>query len=170
MAFLDRTGLERLWLHIVTKLGGKVDKEDGKGLSTNDYTTDEKDKLASIETITNERIDEIFNGLSTEIVPTLPEGDISNKYLTSDSSGNLVCENKIIIDESLSNSSINPIQNKVVNSAIENRVKKTGDTMAGELKASSSAQDYSTMLIRNSKLVSTETIPTNNGEICWLYE
>ena len=139
-------------------------------MSTNDYTTDEKDKLASIETITNERIDEIFNGLSTEIVPTLPEGDISNKYLTSDSSGNLVWENKIIIDESLSNSSINPIQNKVVNSAIENRVKKTGDTMAGELKASSSAQDYSTMLIRNSKLVSTETIPTNNGEICWLYE
>ena len=30
-------------------LAGKVDKEAGKGLSTNDYTTEEKQKLASIE-------------------------------------------------------------------------------------------------------------------------
>ena len=32
-----------------TKLAGKVDKEEGKGLSTNDYTTAEKQKLAGIE-------------------------------------------------------------------------------------------------------------------------
>lgn len=31
-----------------TALGNKVDKEDGKGLSTNDYTTAEKNKLAGI--------------------------------------------------------------------------------------------------------------------------
>ena len=30
-------------------ISGKVDKEDGKGLSTNDYTTTEKNKLAGIE-------------------------------------------------------------------------------------------------------------------------
>lgn len=29
----------------------KVDKIDGKSLSTNDYTTDEKDKVATIPTI-----------------------------------------------------------------------------------------------------------------------
>ena len=34
---------------VVTQIGNKVDKVDGKGLSTNDYTTAEKDKLASIE-------------------------------------------------------------------------------------------------------------------------
>lgn len=33
-----------------TALGGKVDKETGKGLSTNDFTTDEKSKLAGIAT------------------------------------------------------------------------------------------------------------------------
>lgn len=49
MAYLDRAGLERLWSHIVARLGGKVDKEEGKSLSTNDYTTDEKTKLAGIE-------------------------------------------------------------------------------------------------------------------------
>lgn len=32
-----------------TMLGGKVDKVDGMGLSTNDFTTDEKEKLATIE-------------------------------------------------------------------------------------------------------------------------
>lgn len=48
MAFLDNTGLEHLWAIIVGKLGQKVDRESGKGLSTNDYTTTEKDKLAGI--------------------------------------------------------------------------------------------------------------------------
>lgn len=33
---------------IATQLGNKVDKVDGKGLSTNDYTTDEKTKLLGI--------------------------------------------------------------------------------------------------------------------------
>lgn len=48
MAFLDSSGVTRLWEHIIYKLGNKVDKETGKGLSTNDYTTIEKDKLAGI--------------------------------------------------------------------------------------------------------------------------
>ena len=43
-------------------------------------------------------------------------------------------------------------------------------TFAGQVVAESSNQTPSTMLIRNSKLVSTETNPSNNGEICWLYE
>ena len=48
MAFLDKTGLEQLWLHIVSKLGNKVDKVDGMGLSTNDYTTAEKEQLVTL--------------------------------------------------------------------------------------------------------------------------
>ena len=34
---------------VATQIGTKVDKVEGKGLSTNDYTTDEKTKLVSIE-------------------------------------------------------------------------------------------------------------------------
>lgn len=48
MAFLDKTGLEHLWAQIVNKLSGKVDKVDGKGLSANDYTTEEKEQLANL--------------------------------------------------------------------------------------------------------------------------
>ena len=56
--YLDSTGLTHLWAKIknyvakyITNLnlgGTYVAKEDGKGLSTNDYTTDEKTKLAGI--------------------------------------------------------------------------------------------------------------------------
>lgn len=47
--FLDQNGLLYLWQKIKTMLDGKVDKADGKGLSTNDFTTTEKNKLAGIE-------------------------------------------------------------------------------------------------------------------------
>lgn len=46
--YLDPTGLALLWEKIKNKLNLKVDKVDGKGLSTNDYTTDEKNKLSNI--------------------------------------------------------------------------------------------------------------------------
>lgn len=45
--FLDQIGLDKLIQLIKSALTGKVDKENGKGLSTNDYTTDEKTRLAS---------------------------------------------------------------------------------------------------------------------------
>lgn len=53
MAFLDDNGLLYFWQKIKTKLADKVDKENGKGLSTNDYTTAEKTKLAGIATGAN---------------------------------------------------------------------------------------------------------------------
>lgn len=44
--FVDQNGLLYFWQKILAKF---QKKEDGKGLSTNDYTTDEKNKLAGIE-------------------------------------------------------------------------------------------------------------------------
>lgn len=66
----------------------KVDKVAGKGLSTNDYTTAEKTKLAGIA-----------------------EG-----------------ANKTVVDNALSSSSINPVQNKIVNAAIEDLKSKVGES------------------------------------------
>ncbi|MCI6072158.1 MAG: hypothetical protein MR715_10275, partial [Subdoligranulum sp.] len=48
MAFLSYDGLLYFWQKIKALLAGKVDKVDGKGLSTNDYTTAEKTKLAGL--------------------------------------------------------------------------------------------------------------------------
>lgn len=64
---------------LAAEISNKVNKETGKGLSTNDYTTAEKNKLAGIE----------------------PQA------------------NKTVVDNALSGSSTNPVQNKVIKSAID---------------------------------------------------
>lgn len=46
--FLDSIGVGLVWAKIKLLLADKVDKVDGKGLSSNDYTSDEKTKLANI--------------------------------------------------------------------------------------------------------------------------
>lgn len=46
----------------------------------------------------------------------------------------------------------------------------TAGTFAGQVIANSSSETPGTLLLRNSALVSIETTPSVNGEICWLYE
>lgn len=46
---------------------------------------------------------------------------------------------------------------------------ESGGTFTGTVKAGSSYQSYSTYLLRNSGLASSDTTPTVNGEICWTY-
>lgn len=80
MAFLDKTGLERLWYQIAAKLGTKVDAEDGKGLSTNDYTTAEKEKLSGIDEGANKiTVDSALSSSSTN--------PVQNKVVYSELSG-----------------------------------------------------------------------------------
>ena len=50
MSFLDKTGLTRLWANISTLVDTKVDKVEGKGLSTNDFTDEYKNKVDNIGT------------------------------------------------------------------------------------------------------------------------
>ena len=78
-------------------LSDKVDKVNGKGLSTNDYTTDEKNKLSGIA----------------------------------------AGANKTTVDSALSSSSTNPVQNKVVNTALGTKVDK-------ETNKGLSSNDYTT--------------------------
>ena len=100
MAFLNETGLGQVWNKIKTKINliestisdidkAKVDKVSGKGLSTNDYTTAEKEKLAGIAT-----------GAT-----------------------------KVIVDNALSSTSENAIQNKVVANMKTNIDDSLGETI-----------------------------------------
>lgn len=95
MGYLDLTGLQKVKAHIENLLFGKVDKVDGKGLSTNDYTTAEKNKLSGIA-----------------------EG-----------------ANKTTVDSAMSSSSTNPVQNKVVNTALNAKV-PTSRTINGKALSS----------------------------------
>lgn len=45
-----------------------------------------------------------------------------------------------------------------------------GGTFADMVIANPPSQEPSISLLRNSKLVSADTNPSNNGEICWVYE
>lgn len=57
LKYTDDNGLLYLIGKIKTLVGTKVDKENGKGLSTNDYTTAEKTKLAGLQNYDDTSID-----------------------------------------------------------------------------------------------------------------
>lgn len=67
---------------IATQLGDKVDKETGKGLSTNDYTTAEKTKLAGIAAGAEVNVQADWNQTTTTAVdyiknkPTIPAAQV----------------------------------------------------------------------------------------------
>ena len=68
MAF-NKESFEHFWQHLDILFGRKVDKVAGKGLSSNDYTTDEKNKLNNLDTIINAPKDFIiFKDRSTGIL------------------------------------------------------------------------------------------------------
>jgi len=66
----DKTYVDYSFATVNDLLGTKVDKEDGKGLSTNDYTNEEKEKLAKLDEKSNENIIEVIkqNGEVLEII------------------------------------------------------------------------------------------------------
>ena len=76
---------------VQNNLSTKVDKETGKGLSANDYTTAEKTKLAGIA--------ENANNYSLPIASSTTLGGVK-------------------VDDSLNSTSTNPVQNKVINNSI----------------------------------------------------
>lgn len=77
--YLDQTGLAYLWDQIDDR---KVSVEDGKGLSTNDYTTEDKNKLASLENYDD-------SALQAEMKSYAKDIEYSNGELTlKDAEGN----------------------------------------------------------------------------------
>lgn len=94
--YLDLNGLSYLWDKIKAQLNLKVDKVSGKGLSTNDYTTAEKEKLGGIAAGANKTtVDSALSGTSTNPVQNkavntalsskvATSRKINNKALTAD--------------------------------------------------------------------------------------
>ena len=82
--FLSYEGLSYLWTQLKALFNGKVDKEEGKGLSTNDYTTDEKNKLAGIDTGANKTvINDTVTSESTEEALSAAKGKYLNDRIDS---------------------------------------------------------------------------------------
>lgn len=96
--------------YVDTQLATKVDKVAGKGLSTNDYTTTDKNLVATVPN----KVDKVTGkGLST------------NDYTTAEKTklaGVETGANKTIVDTQLSTSSTNPVQNKAVAASLNAKV------------------------------------------------
>ena len=88
--YLDNDGLLYLWQKIKTKfatitdLDGKVDKVTGKGLSTNDYTTAEKNKLKDVASGAQVNIIETVKVNDTALTPSSKAVNITVPTKTSD--------------------------------------------------------------------------------------
>lgn len=127
------TGVEETLNSNITQLQTqKVDKVEGKGLSTNDYTTPEKNKLAAIEAK-------------------------ANKYVLPAATASALGGVKIGSNITLANGGTISITKANVTSALgvdptTTYVKKAGDTMTGALTNSST--------ISGSKLISTVSTGT----------
>ena len=87
--YLDKSGLTLLISKIKTALIGKVDVENGKGLSTNDYTSSEKQKLSGIASGAQVNVIESVKVNGTKLTPSSKAVDISvptkTSQLTNDS-------------------------------------------------------------------------------------
>ena len=171
-SYLDKDGLLYVWSKIKSLVATKVDKVDGKGLSTNDFTADYKTKLDGIAAGANKTtVDTVLSDTSTNPVQnkivkaaldnkatkaeleatngnvTQLEYDINTKadnsvatttynglMSKSDKSkldGIAAGANKTTVDTALSSSSTNPVQNKVINGALEkniNSISVSGDS------------------------------------------
>lgn len=70
---------------IVEELNKKVDKVEGKGLSTNDYTNEDKTKLNGIDLskyVTNERFTGVTNEVLAKVDTALEKSSINEEHIT----------------------------------------------------------------------------------------
>lgn len=75
--YLDKSGLTLLISKIKSALNGKVDVVNGKGLSTNDYTNAEKQKLSGIASGAQANVIESVKVNGTKIEPSSKAVDVS---------------------------------------------------------------------------------------------
>ena len=157
---------------LLADLANKVDKVTGKGLSTNDYTDAEKTKLAGIETGANNytlpaATASALGGVKVGAnLVVANDGTISGDYSAASTSaaGLMSASDKskldgieagataITVDSAMSSTSENPVQNKVVYSALADKV----DVVSGK---GLSSNDYTDT--EKTKLAGIETGANN---------
>lgn len=98
MKYVGENSLKKLITLIKNKLDTKVDKKDGKGLSTNDYTSAEKTKLAGIATGANK--------YRLPVAGAALGGIKSGTDIAVDKSGNVSVGEGVVTSKKLANDSV----------------------------------------------------------------
>ena len=121
--YLDDSGLIYYHSKIKTLLAGKQDTENGKGLSTNDYTTADKNKLASV-----------VSGA---------EPNVQSDWEATDSDSDAYIKNKPELASVATSGSYNDLSNKptipTVPSAVSSFVNDSGYQTSAQVNASIAA-------------------------------
>ena len=197
---------------ITNAVANKVDKVSGKGLSANDYTTTEKNKLAGISenaevnqnafsnvavgstTISADSKTDTLTlvaGNNVTLTPdstndkiTIAAKDTTYSAATTSSAGLMSASDKskldgiaigatkITVDTALSSTSTNPVQNKVINSALSGKAGTAVATISanGLMSASDKSKldgiaSEATKTIIDTSLSGTSTNPVQNKVI-----
>lgn len=138
--FYDKTEIDnKLEGNAQENIAGKVDKISGKGLSANDYTTTEKNKLANIEAQANKTV--VDSALSTassnpvqnSAVATAINGKAPTSHAsatntyglgTASNYGHVKTINELTQSSHVDGTALSAYQGKVLNDAISNKVDK----------------------------------------------
>lgn len=121
MGYLDSNGLLYFWQKVKTLLAGKVDKVDGKGLSTNDYTTAEKTKLAGLNNYSLPTASStVLGGVKVGTNLSIADGVLSavdTKYsdATTSASGLMSSSDKTKLNGVSANAQVNVLESVKVN-------------------------------------------------------
>ena len=135
-----------------TLLANKVDKVEGKGLSTNDYTDADKAIVGGVTSALAGKVDKVEGkGLSTEDYTTAEKNKlagisanaknvaISDTLATGDTIANITIDGvttpikaeQVTVDSALSTSSENPVQNKVITAELNGIEGAMEESMSG---------------------------------------
>ena len=136
--YLDKDGLILLWDKIKNALVNKVDKIDGKGLSTNDFTTDEKIKLSSVESGAQANIIQGIQTNGTNVVLSNKIASISIPTSTSQLTNDA---HFITINDVPSGSSISAMSYKGTKASI-NELPASGNTVGDVWHVSANGGEY----------------------------
>lgn len=163
---------------ISSVISGKVDKVTGKGLSTNDFTDAYETKLQGIDdqankTIVDNALDSTSsNPVQNSVIKSALDGKVStengkglstNDYTTTEKNKLAGIEsqaNKTIVDDSLSDSSENPVQNKVINTALGGKANSSHTHTVSNITDFPSIPSKTSDLTNDSNFVVSSTLAT----------
>lgn len=149
---------------------GKVDKEQGKGLSTNDYTDLDKAKLGKMPTKVSDLENDSKYVTDQELVNLATKDELKR---LDDKIDNLQPGPDITMDTELNAESTNPVQNKAITSAMTElqeycfptSLEASVSPSSVEWKGNSVEVSVHFRVLRNSKPVVADTVQIQfNGE------
>ena len=169
----DVTGLE-------TALAGKVDAESGKGLSTNDYTTAEKQKLAGIAAGANNYVHPSTHPAS--MITGLASVATSGSYNDLTDKPNIAEE--IDVDTTITEGGTNPVTGGAIYTALAGKADAshtqsantiTAGVLAGQVQANATAAAaLDTAQVRSIRAGAADLTPGESalttGEVYLVYE